>query len=163
MRTLETFYKKCQDWEAASVSAVFVSVILLSVGTVLVWVPYQVFSSDEPVLSVTVSGYLLWMGVLMYMRPFSYIVENRRNRLMQMKLQFLPVDRRSILFFQAKRLFIMLVPLGLVQLAGQCALAYLICGRIELCNVLCPLLAGMIFPGAMGWLFTCAVKYEKRH
>ncbi len=161
VRALEVFYKKYQNREAAGAGARFVSVLLLSVGTVLVWVPYQTFSSDESILSVTVSGYLLWMGIHMYMRPLAYIVENRRNRPMQRKLQYLPVDRRSILYFQAKRLLFLLIPLGLVLQAGQCAAAYLSYGRIELCNALYPLLAGMAVPGGMGWVTTCIVKYKK--
>lgn len=152
IRTLSAFYKNCQTWEVASVGAWLVAGILLSVQMPLLWVPYQEYSSDERILCGTVALYLLWLGIYMYLRPYTCIAEGRKSLSMPAKLKFHPVDRRSLRCFFARRLLVLLCPIGAAQLAGQCVAAFLICGRVDLCNVLYPLLAGLLIPGGLAWL-----------
>lgn len=68
------------------------------------------------------------------------------------KLQYLPVSRRSILLFQLKKLFRMVLILGTVQLVGQCAVTAIAYRRLELRNLLFPILLGMLVPGVMSGL-----------
>ena len=153
VRLLQEFYKNLQTWEVSSVGAWLGAGILLSVGTALFWIPSQEYGADSPdQMMYVLMTYLLWIGLVLYMNPYTTITEERKRKSIMSKLQYLPVSRRSILLFQLKKLFRMVLLLGTVQLVGQCAVTAIAYRRLELRNLLFPILLGMLVPGVMSGL-----------
>ena len=156
VRLIREFYKNLQTWEVESVGAWIAAGILLSCGTVFFWIPCQEYggaSLDQ--MMYIMMFFLVCMGLVLYLRPYLLIYENgteRRQKNIMEKLQYLPVDRRSILFFQLGKLFKMAVILGVIQLIGQCAAALIAYGRLETRNFLFPIVFGMLLPAGMNAL-----------
>lgn len=163
MCLLQKLYKELQTWEVSSIGAWAVAAILLSIGTLPFLIPYQEYGtgqSDQTMCVVIL--YLLWFGLIMYMNPYMTLTEGQKKKSIVGKLQYLPIYRRSILFFQLKKLLRMVLLLGAVQLVGQCGITAIICRRLELCNLLFPVVAGMLVPGAAsGLCITFSVLFAK--
>lgn len=95
----------------------------------------------------------------MYLWPYLYFqefygekVDNRRHTRVVKILQYLPVDKRSILLFLLGKLFRMILILGVIQLAGQCLAAWLSYGKLITGNFLYPVILGMLLPAGVNAL-----------
>lgn len=161
VRTLEYFFKNLQTWEVSHIGAWLVTGIFTSLATVLICVPYQAFGGREMTLW-GVAEYLLWLGEFMYLSPYLIIIEGKRRKMIAEKLKYLPIDRRSMYYFLLRKMVRLLLLLGAVQLVGQCVIAIFCYGRLEVCNILYPLLMGIVLPGAINvlciLLYSAAVK-----
>ena len=160
MRLLQIFYKELNSWEAASVGARMASGLMLFVGTPLLWIPWQEQESGhlESVMFVQIT-LLMCLGIFMYLWPYLYFQEfygekgdNRRHTRVVKILQYLPVDKRSILLFLLGKLFRMILILGVIQLAGQCLAAWLSYGKLITGNFLYPVILGMLLPAGVNAL-----------
>ncbi len=160
MRLLQNFYKELNSWEAASICARMVSGLMLFVGTPLLWIPWQeqVRGQLETVMCVQII-FLMCMGIFMYLQPYLYFQEfygekadHRRKARVVKILQYLPVDKRSILWFLLGKLFRMILILGVIQLAGQCLAAWVSYGELRPGNFLYPMIGGMLLPAGVNAL-----------
>ena len=145
---LRQFYKDLRSWEVTSVGAWIAAGFLLFVDGVLFLIPWQKYAGCELETYVGIFA-VLWMGIYMYMIPYMMITEDRKQKSLMEKLRNLPIDRRSILCFQLEKLFRMVLIFGAIQLVGQCAVAWLLYGRLEWANILFPVVVGMLLPGAV--------------
>lgn len=161
IRTLEAFYKNLQTWDVSNIGAWLVAGILVPIATVIYWIPCQEMNADERGLYYLMFSYILMIGQFMYLRPYLMISENRKMKRISEKLQYLPVSRAGLFLFVVKKLSRMVLLAGSVQLIGQCVTAYAFYARIELCNVLLPLLTGVALPGGVNLLFTMLACYER--
>ena len=166
VRLLREFYKNLQTWEVESVGAWIAAGILLSCGTVFFWIPCQEYGGDSlDQMMYIMMFFLICMGLVLYLRPYLLIYENgtqRRQKNIMEKLQYLPVDHRSILYFQLGKLFKMAVILDAVQLAGQCVAVLIAFGHLEPRNFLFPIVFGMLLPAGVNVLSILGSIYTKR-
>ena len=160
MRLLQIFYKELNSWEVASVGARMASGLMLFVGTPLLWIPWQEQESGhlESVMFVQIT-LLMCLGIFMYLCPYLSFqefygekVDNRRHTRVVKILQYLPVDKRSILLFLLGKLFRMILILGVLQLAGQWLAAWLSYGKLITGNFLYPVILGMLLPAGVNAL-----------
>lgn len=149
LRTLKYFFKNLLGWEVSSVGARLGAGFFLTISVMLAWIPYQEYGGEELTLPLMI-GWFFWFGLFFYLRPYLVVegTDHKGGTVME-KLKYLPVDRGSILLFLFQKLFKLLLPLFLVQLAGQCVAAFLSYGALSPCNLLYPLIAGLLCPGGI--------------
>lgn len=164
IRLLHNFYKELITWEVESIGTWMVAGLLLFAETPLFCIPWQEYGGEQ---LDKMMGYMIvllgCMGTFLYMRPYLYMrefsggdnVQRRQVRVVE-RLRYLPVDKKSILFFLWRKLFRLLLILGGIWLAMQCLVAGISCGGLTIGNFLYPISAGMLLPAVVNGIAVAA-------
>ena len=164
IRLLRDFYKELITWEVESIGAWMVAGIILFAETPLFCIPWQEYGGEQ---LDKMLGYMIvllgCMGTFLYMRPYLYMREysggdkaQRRQVRVVERLRYLPVDKKSILFFLWGKLFRLLLILGGIWLVLQCLVVGISCGRLTLGNFLYPISVGMLLPAVVNGIAVAA-------
>lgn len=164
IQLLRNFYKQLITWEVESIGAWMVTGIILFAETPLFCIPWQEYGGEQ---LNKMMGYMMvllgCMGAFLYMRPYLYMREfsgedktqHRQVRVVE-RLRYLPVDKKSILFFLLGKLFRLFLILGGIWLILQCLVAGISCGGLALGNFLYPIFVGILLPAVVNGIAVAA-------
>ena len=142
-QTIAEFFKDYNSYTAANIGMWIGAGLAEFFLGIFMCFPYQDIKMDA--FADLMIFFSFW-GAWLYIMPYiAYYTEGKKHRIYD-KLKYFPVSLRQLRLFRMKKLIrFCLIVFGFF-LVGQLFFAFISYGRIELCNLLYPLIGGFIIP-----------------
>ncbi|MBR3516816.1 MAG: hypothetical protein IKO10_10925 [Lachnospiraceae bacterium] len=143
---LEDFFLEETTYFPNHVLLKFLAYFLMSIGSILMLIPYGEIREDKSVLGIT--AMLFVMGTYFYATQYATYTETLWNKVVQVKelVKYLPVERMQITIFRIRKVLKPCLIYTFVVLALKCGIYYGAYGNIGAIDLLIPVLGMVVYP-----------------
>lgn len=143
---LEEFFREESTYFPNHVMQKFVAYFLMSIGAVLMMIPYGEVREDKAILGITVMLYA--MGSFFYATQYATYTETLLKKVVPVKelVRYLPVERMQITIFRIRKVLKPCLIYTVVVLALKCGISYAEYGNISGMDILIPVAGMVVYP-----------------
>ncbi len=143
---LEDFFREETTYFPNHVLLKFMAYFLMSIGSILMLIPYGEIREDKSILGIT--AVLFMMGTYFYATQYATYTETLQNKVVQVKelVKYLPVERMQITIFRIRKVLKPCLIYTFIVLALKCGIYYGAYGSIGAIDLLIPVLGMVVYP-----------------